>query len=105
MRLRIIYTGVDKSLLSQMEFYGLDYINFLKLLVISCNQKMYSINLIESWLKHHDSFYYHDDLIQVMRQIAQVVSFTVRPWAIGKPVLRCELESIGDKEMVVIYEY
>lgn len=50
-------------------------------------------------------FYYHDDLIQVMRQIAQVVSFTVKPWSLGKTMLRCELESISDKEMVVIYEY
>lgn len=105
MRIRIIYTGVDETLLHQMEFYGLDYLNFLKLLIISCNQKMYSINLIESWLKHHDSFYYHDDLIQVMRQIAQVISFTVRPWLLDKPLLRCELESINNREMVVVYEY
>ena len=96
MRIRIIYTGVDETLLHQMEFYGLDYLNFLKLLIISCNQKMYSINLIESWLKHHDSFYYHDDLIQVMRQIAQVVSFTVKPWSLGKTMLSCELENISD---------
>lgn len=104
MNVKVIYHGIDTTLLDAMEFYGLDWVNFLKMLVISCNQKMYSINLVESWLKHHDSFYHHPELISVMRQIAQYISFTVRPWAVAKPVLRCELVKLDVNEMVIIYE-
>ena len=104
MNVKVIYHGMDTSLLETMEFYGLDWVNFLTMIIISCNQKMYSINLVESWLKHHDSFYHHPELISVMRQIAQYISFTVRPWVVAKPVLRCELVKLDVREMVIVYE-
>ena len=104
MNVKVIYHGMDTSLLETMEFYGLDWVNFLKMIIISCNQKMYSINLVESWLKHHDSFYHHPELISVMRQIAQYISFTVRPWVIAKPVLRCELVMLEVMVIVIVYE-
>ena len=104
MNVKVIYHGMDTSLLETMEFYGLDWVNFLKMIIISCNQKMYSINLVESWLKHHDSFSHHPELISVMRQIAQYISFSVRPWVIAKPVLRCELVKLDVREMVIVYE-
>ena len=104
MNVKVIYQGMDTSLLETMEFYGLDWVNFLKMIIISCNQKMYSINLVESWLKHHDSFYHHPELISVMRQIAQYISFTVRQWVVAKPVLRCELVKLDVREMVIVYE-
>ena len=43
MNVKVIYHGMDTSLLDTMEFYGLDWVNFLKMLIISCNQKLYSI--------------------------------------------------------------
>ena len=104
MNVKVIYHGMDTSLLETMEFYGLDWVNFLKMIIISCNQKMYSIHLVESWLTHPDSFYHHPELISVMRQIAQYISFTVRPWVIAKPVLRCELVKLDVREMVIVYE-
>lgn len=102
--IRVVYNGFDTSLCEQMEFYGLDYINFLRMLIMSCNQNLYSIGLVESWLKQHDSFYNHSELVTIMRQIAQIVSFTVRPWTKPKTMLRCHVEHLDVNKMVIVYE-
>ena len=54
--------------------------------------------------KQHDSFYNHSELIAIMRQIAQIVSFTVRPWTKPKTMLRCHVEHLDVNKMVVVYE-
>lgn len=105
MNVRVIYKPIDLKLLDQMEEFGLDYINFLKLLVMSCNSKMYSINLVESWLNEHDSFYNHPDMVSVLRQIAQYCSFTVRPYNFTQPPIRCQIEALSENQMVVVYEF
>lgn len=103
MQLKVIYEGIPDTLLSKIEHYGLDYLNFLQMIIMTCNRDQYEDRLVHRWLSYHDIFYQHTQLENALLQLARLVAFNVRPLIAGGRLLKCKVIHICNVRLEVLY--